>query len=81
LAHQPVALCAQLIDLGLHPGQQLFRGLCGDTRALKATDFAALLQDLAAPTFNFFPDVCDLHGPPPQPDREQKENILASRYK
>jgi len=61
LAHQFVALCAQLIDLGLHPGQQLFRGLCGDTRALKVSNFSPLPQDLAAPMFNFFPDVCDLH--------------------
>ncbi len=56
LAHQPVALCAQFIDLGLHPGQQLFRGLCRNARPLEVANFSALPVDLAAHMFDLTAD-------------------------
>jgi hypothetical protein len=55
LAHQPVALCAQLIDLGLHPGQQLFRGLGWKACPLKVPNFSPLPQDLTAADVHFLP--------------------------
>ena len=61
LTHQPVARYVQLIELGLHPRQQLFRGLGRNACPLKVPNFSPLPVDLAAPTFNFFPDVCDLN--------------------
>jgi hypothetical protein len=56
LANQPVALCAQLIDLGLHPSQQLFRGLCRNACPLKVANFSALPVDLVAHMFDLGAD-------------------------
>jgi hypothetical protein len=36
----------------LHPGQQLFRGLCRNTSPLEVTNFSALPVDLAAHMFD-----------------------------
>src|SRR6266403_3282677 len=65
LAYLPITLGAQTVYLGLHPFQQLFRGLGGDARALKVLNFFSLPQDLAAHVLDFAPDKVQFHRPLP----------------
>jgi hypothetical protein len=61
LAHLTVALCTEPINLGLHPGQQLFGGLRGYPRPLKRLNLFALPKDLAAHVLYLAPDVSHVH--------------------
>jgi hypothetical protein len=61
LAHLTVALCTEPINLGLHPGQQLFGGPRGYPRPLKRLNRFALPKDLAAHLLYLAPDVSHVH--------------------
>jgi hypothetical protein len=57
----PVTLGALLIDLDLHPCQQLFGRLGRDTGPLKVPNLFPLPKDLAAHVFDLRADGCKLH--------------------
>jgi hypothetical protein len=61
LAYLEIPLRAQLIDLGKHPCQQLFRRGCADPGSLKVTNFPPLPLDLAAPVLDLDSELIKLH--------------------
>ena len=65
LTNLPVPLSTKPVDLGLHPGQQLFCRAGGDPRPLKLADFPALPSHLAAHVLDFASEVVESWHVPP----------------
>jgi len=61
LAHQPVTVGSQLIDLREHPAKQLLRRGCADPSPLKGLNVLPLPMNLAAHVFDFGSDGFKLH--------------------
>jgi hypothetical protein len=62
LAHQAIPLSAQVIDLGQHSAQQLFRRFRGDAGSLRGVNLLPLPPYLAAHVLDFIPDGVKSHS-------------------
>ena len=75
LPNHSVALSAQRIHFGLHPGQQLFRRSGRYAGPLKRLNVLPLAVDLPAHMFDFCSYGGKLHGPDPRWSDKNKKRI------